>query len=171
MKNNRGFLLAEETLKIIIAVICIGFLAYFLTSVYMKSKTDENLEFARASLEHLIKEADSMKNGEVRNVEIWNPKDWVIVSWPYNGIIPNSCSNLGWESCICISKDVNLGDQLLSALPFTKSVSAKFKEKSDKGVCLDNPHKFVVKIGNNQQPISISPPLQLKIENRVISKK
>ena len=167
MKNNRGFLLAEETLKIIIAVICIGFLAYFLISVYMKSKTDENLEFARASLEHLMKEADSIKNGEMRNVEIWNPKDWVVVSWPHLSeqswgnkylfgmfgdagginVNPLSCSNLGWENCLCICNGKN------------------YEDCDKEGICFQNDFKVD---GNSIKIENL--PLQLKIENGVISK-
>ena len=33
--NRKGFLLAEETLKIILALIAITFLVYFLVSLYM----------------------------------------------------------------------------------------------------------------------------------------
>ncbi|KKK68866.1 hypothetical protein LCGC14_2939740, partial [marine sediment metagenome] len=35
--KKKGFLLAEETLKMILAVIAIGFLAFFLTSLYFNS--------------------------------------------------------------------------------------------------------------------------------------
>src|SRR3989338_4460161 len=80
MKKNekRGFLLAEETLKIIIAVISIGFLIYFLAALYFASRDAEKLEQAGASLEFLIND------------------------------IPNSCLNIGWEKCICICENTLL---------------------------------------------------------------
>ena len=45
LKNKKGFLLAEETLKIILAVIAIGFLAYLLFSIYKSGSDSKNLEF------------------------------------------------------------------------------------------------------------------------------
>jgi hypothetical protein len=107
--NNKGFLLAEETLKIIIAVISITFLIYFLTSLYLSNQNSKNLEFAEASLNYLVDEI----NSNVKEVEIYNPEGWVVVSWPHkattgfflkqtkNGL-PNFCGNLGWKKCICI---------------------------------------------------------------------
>lgn len=45
IKNKKGFLLANETLKIIIAVICIGFLIYFLAMLYLsKSGTQDKMD-------------------------------------------------------------------------------------------------------------------------------
>lgn len=98
-KNKRGFLLAEETLKIIIAVIAISFLIYFLTSLYLKNQESKGLELAKASLENLISSIDL---GEVL---IYNPEGWFIISFPYSNERPNSCLNLGWENCLCICKD------------------------------------------------------------------
>lgn len=111
MKNKKGFLLAEETLKIIIAVVCIGFLIYFLVALYFNSKDSQELELAKASLKHL---SDSI-NSNAQEVEIYNPKGWILASWPHKTLkgfigfrkevsndIPKSCSNLGWTSCICM---------------------------------------------------------------------
>ena len=49
-KNKRGFLLAEETLKIIIAVICIVFLVYILVAVYNSHSADKKIEQAKEVL-------------------------------------------------------------------------------------------------------------------------
>lgn len=112
MKNNKGFLLVSETLKIIIAVICIGFLIYFLVHLYFANQEPKNLEFAKDSLNHLV-EGINAKSSEI---EIYNPQRWIIVSWPHDittggflGLgtkreegMPKSCSNLGWNNCICI---------------------------------------------------------------------
>lgn len=173
MKCKRGFLLAEETLKIIIALISISFLIYFLTALYFTSQNSKGLEQAEASLEFLIKEINDGRD----EVEIYNPKDWVILSWPYGNEnkLPNSCSNLGWGDCVCITKDLNLGTQLLSLLPFTENVIDKFLDRSDKeGVCRENTQKFIVKGDvNEQSPIVIESPMTLIIdyENKKITKK
>jgi len=162
--NKKGFLLAEETLKIVIAVICILFLAGFLISIYLKNKTDNDLELAKASLEYLIEEI----NAKHSPVEIYNPKGWVISSWPYGAQkkLPKSCENLGWKSCICISKDVGLGKQVISLLPFTQSNLDYFIDNSDNnGFCLENSGNLIVNKGPSiQGPIVISSPFTLNID-------
>ena len=74
--NRRGFLLAEETLKIIIAVIAIGFLAYFLVSLYFSAQASKELEQAEESLNFILSEAAAGR----ANVDIYNPKNWWILS-------------------------------------------------------------------------------------------
>ena len=170
MKNKRGFLLGEETLKIVIAVICIVFLVYFLMSLYLTNKTGKNLELAKASLTHLINETDN-KNTQV---EIYNPEGWSICSFPQTikrklitspeEVIPKQCSNLGWDNCLCICK--------------TKLYSDIDKQCDKNGFCLEN--DFSVegeKLSRWQETIgSITippkPPLILTIdyENKKISK-
>lgn len=112
MKTKKGFLLAEETLKIIIAVICIGFLVYFLVSLYNSNKDSKKFEEAETSLDFLIEEI----KGSRKEVQIYNPiqdfNAWEIISWP-NSIkegMPNSCSNIGWENCLCICPRVNVNN-------------------------------------------------------------
>ncbi len=147
-KDKRGFLLAEETLKIILAVIAIGFLAYLLFSIYNTNKDAKDLELAEESLDHLMQEIGA----ERTEVEIYNPKGWEIYSWPNTytkGILwwktteegmPMSCSNLGWESCICICK---------------KDTPDKCDSK---GVCLNNSLVFSVEesIKIEKPPITVS---------------
>ncbi len=171
MKNKRGFLLAEETLKIIIAVICIGFLVYFLVALYFNNKNSQDLDQAKSSLNHV----DEAITANLNQVEIYNPKGWVLLSWPYQNEakLPKSCSNLGWTACLCMVDDINLVKQTWSLLPYTKDIREQFLERSDdKGVCLNNSKGLTVKMGTNQQPISIQPPLQLNIdyENKIITK-
>ncbi len=148
MKNKKAFLLGEETLKIILAVICIGFLAFLLYSIYNAGKKDKDLELAESSLEHLIKEI----NAGAEQIEMYNPEGWWLISWPYDDIIPNSCSNLGWKNCICICNKKNV-------------------ESCEDSVCLEN--NFVI-TGEKGNYIKIEkPPLVLIInhENKAIMKK
>jgi len=159
MKSKRGFLLASETLKIVIAVICIGFLVYFLVSLYLTSKSSKDLEFAKESLSYLV---DEIKGGKIE-IEIYNPKNWVIGIWPHEvdvggvfGIwttreerIPKSCSNIGWENCICICKSDNPD------------------ECDNNGVCLEN--TFEIDIENKSIQIS-KVPFTIEIKDNVIIK-
>ncbi len=157
--DKRGFLLAEETLKIILAVISIGFLAYLLFSIYSVRRESRDLELAKSSLEHLIKEIDV----GATEVDIYNPADswWYVVSWPIIGEKPLYCENIGWEKCLCICKFSTA--QMVSP--------SKLSSLCDnKGVCMES-SAYV----NNNGDFYIwieKAPLTLKINNeREISKK
>ena len=157
-KNRKGFLLAEETLKIILAVISIGFLVYFLGALYFANQNDEKLEQAKASLEHLVSEINSMEEGEVRKVEIYNPssqliplEDWFITNWPHkqDGKFPESCNK---NKCVCICE---------------KDGGLDVGDCNDEGICLEN--DFMVE----DEKIKIeNPPLNLLIDklNKKITK-
>jgi len=171
MKGTRGFLLGEETLKIVIAVICIIFLVYFLTSLYFANRNKKDLELAKASLQYLIEEIDSGRT----EVEIYNPEGWSICSFPQmtkrklitspEEVIPKQCSNLGWSNCLCICK-VGLYSDI-------------DKQCDKNGFCLEN--DFIIegeKLYEWQKTIdsitiSAEPPLILTInyENKTIGKK
>jgi uncharacterized protein YneF (UPF0154 family) len=96
-KNKRGFFLAEETLKIVLAVIVIIFLIYFLASLYFSGKDSEDLKLAEESMNYL-NEQMGLKSTEV---QIYNPKGWIITAWETGGEMPLQCSNLGWKNCVC----------------------------------------------------------------------
>ncbi|MBI2044057.1 hypothetical protein HYT24_01710 [Candidatus Pacearchaeota archaeon] len=162
MKNKRGFLLAEETLKIIIAVISIGFLIYFLAALYYNNKNSKDLELAEASLEHLTESINSNLN----EVEIYNPGGWIILSWPYKNEnkIPNSCLNLGWQSCICIAENVNIFQRAAKLFSATKDQTEELLENSDEGVCLENTKILTVKGEAQKNGIVIEPPMKLNID-------
>lgn len=149
--NRRGFFLAEETLKLVIAVICIGVLVYLLVSVYLNNKDEKNLELAKASLENLVVQI----NAGSSEVEVYNPSGWSLMSWPAEGKIPLSCENAGWNICICICKGSWFGSNLDNC--------------DDVGVCLDNSQGFMIA---NSIEIK-NPPIILKIdkENKKITLK
>ncbi len=149
LKNKKGFLLAEETLKIVIAVIAIGLLIYLLFSLYYNSQKNEKLEQAEASLEIILGET----NSDGAEVEIYNPESfeafgWKIVSFSNSGL-PNSCSNLGWSNCLCICKSQLVGDNI--------------EECDEEGICRES--ELIVNGGE----IKIkNPPVRLEIKNKVI---
>jgi len=148
--DKRGFLLAEETLKIILAVIAIGFLAYLLFSIYSVRKEARDLEFAISSIDFLMTEM----NNEKTEIEIYNPSGWWIASWPYQGIMPNFCSNLDWENCLCIFPK-----------GFGSLRSESYAEDSNNGVCKEVSKRVIVSsIEGKQSPIKIAdPPLILDV--------
>lgn len=164
MKNKNGFLLAEQTLKIIIALISISFLIYFLTALYFTNQSSRNLEFAKATLKHLV---NGINSGD-KEIIIYNPKDWVIASWPhdvkksrifYNDVIkgdtPQFCLDNGWNKCICICKD-NLIFNL------------EGKDCDNNGICLKSEYTLnggIIKIKN--LPLT----LQINYKSKEITEK
>ena len=105
--DKRALLLAEETLKMIIALIAITFLIYFLTALYFNSVNSQKFVHAQASLERI--------SDVIRNVDIINEiVDVTPPGWHLFGFVdeekPNLCSG---KSCLCICDNVflGLGDQ------------------------------------------------------------
>jgi hypothetical protein len=160
MKNKKGFLLAEETLKIILAVIGIGFLVYLLAALYYTNKNAKDLELAEASLNHLVDEINSMNEGETKEVEIYNPKYSFRSSWwtlavfsNTNEFKPDSCLNLGWENCICICGVYSVKEK------------SKVKDCDNNGVCLELEKKFYFLGGDGEYAFELKDlPLILEID-------
>src|SRR3989338_170905 len=98
--NKRGFLLAEETLKMIIAAICILFLIYFLVSLYFGKVKKQELKEAQESLSRIANITKSIERGEISigNVSGINPDGWSLFGFIQNKK-PNSCAG---KPCICI---------------------------------------------------------------------
>lgn len=120
--KKKGFLLAEETLKMILAVIAIGFLAFFLTSLYFNSVDNQNRIKAESSLERL---KDVIMNEEVSKevVSDITPAGWNLFSF-VGEKKPNSCSG---ENCLCICDDV------IDTILFV--TDRQIKECDGKGIC------------------------------------
>ncbi|MFH1325422.1 MAG: hypothetical protein ABIH49_01470 [archaeon] len=96
--NRKGFLLGEETLKIVIAVIALVFLIYFLTSLYFTNLNAEKIKQAKADVERIVENADSLAEGESATQVLPNPEGWYLFGFT-GEIKPNSCFG---ESCICV---------------------------------------------------------------------
>ena len=95
LMDKKGFLLGEETLKIVIAIIAIGFLAYFLASLYFSAQASREMKQAEESLDFIISEALAGR----ASVDIYNPKNWWILNNEATG-----------ELCIC-EDDLNSCDK------------------------------------------------------------
>ena len=102
--NRRGFLLAEETLKIVIALICITLLIYFLVSIYFGRANEIELQQAKQTLtdssESLKKTMDGLGEGQAKAMTLANPIGWHLLSFNQNPR-PNSCAG---ANCLCICK-------------------------------------------------------------------
>jgi len=117
--NKKGFFLAEETLKIILAVICIGFLIFVLGKAYYSYNFDKDFQQAKDTLKYVEKEVNLMKGGEQRELMIYSPSSeekirnkvkvvdyWILVSFGGQEK-PPSCAG---KDCLCMCKNVWVGN-------------------------------------------------------------
>jgi hypothetical protein len=146
MKNKKGFLLGEETVKIVIAVICIAFLVTLLVLVYLSATGTQKTREATLSIENVIQpEIEKLNEGGEANTNgnlIQNPAGWYIFSFVDGDKKPNSCIQ---ENCICICQNIliNVFDR-------------QIKSCDEKGICypVSNLKKFD-KIGINNEGTGI----------------
>ena len=161
-KNKRGFLLAEETLKIILAVIGIGFLVYLLGALYFNNVQENNIKHARdvlkdadENLEDTIRIVErgngSMENGSAEIFTFNNPAGWSMFSFipEIDKNIPNPCAN---KNCVCVCNSRLIKeDNILS--------KGQARECGEEGSCLVVPdlNKFEeIKIHSGVNEIKVS---------------
>ena len=154
--NKRGFLLAEETLKIILAVIAIFFLIYFLFALYFSSVHAAKLKQAEEVLK-IPPETIGMAIDRVRTTGISEPKPvpaptgWYVFGF-VSGIKPNSCAG---KNCLCICENV----WKLNPVKFWKGEDERqVQECGDKGTCLiveDLKNSLEKEIGTNTISLDI----------------
>ena len=102
--NKKGLLLASETLKIIVAVISIGFLIYLLAAIYFNSGDTKDLEQAEGTMDRirLILDRFDESNFSGEAVTEITPRGWKVFAFVETETKPNSCS---LENCLCICED------------------------------------------------------------------
>ena len=99
MKNKKGFMLGEYTLKIIIAVLCLLLLVYLLFSLYNNSKEERDLKLAKATLEDLGGKMEKAKeDGSIENVALLNPQAYSLGYWNQGEKGPEGC----YGNCLCL---------------------------------------------------------------------
>jgi hypothetical protein len=123
LKNKKGFLLADETVKILIALICIGFLIYFLSALYFSKDASRKKIEAEETLGRIGDIITALPSGSSEIQSISAPKGWHLYSF-VSGEKPNTC--LG-DNCLCICRNV---------LDIQNTFHRKIKECDDKGACL-----------------------------------
>ncbi len=128
--NKSGKLLASETLKMVLAVISIGFLVYLLAAIYFASSDAEKRIQAESTIER-IKEIISRLEFQIdvssENITDIVPAKWNVFSYTGAEKKPNSCVD---ENCICICDEVLVEDV------FGFFQDRQIKECAEDGVCL-----------------------------------
>lgn len=95
-KDKRGMLLAEETLKTVLAVMVISVLVYFLFSLYFGGSGNQELERAEGTMSR-IENASQTDNDSVI-IKGVQPSGWYLFSFT-GDVKPNQCAG---EDCVCI---------------------------------------------------------------------
>ena len=156
-ENKKGFLLAEETLKIIVALICVIFLVYLLAALYNSNSSNKKLTQAKEvllgteedsrSIEKII---FSLKEGESEIKDISNPSGWYLYSFVEQEK-PNSCLN---QKCLCICEKALI-----------EKINSKVEKCDSDGACLVVPNlaasEISLKIGSANKVIF----LEIKKQN------
>jgi hypothetical protein len=107
MRNKRGNLLPEETLKIILGVIVVGFLVYLLASIYFANKDAQKLDQAKGIIErvdNIVIELSALGEGNFSDIKQLEVVGWYIWSFVDSEKKPNQCIN---GNCFCICDKVN----------------------------------------------------------------
>ena len=111
-KRKRGFLLAETTVKIIIALIALGFLIFLLTSLYFSKVRAVNQAKAESFLskgkENLMNTIKNLSNGEEKTyISLTSPNEewysgWYLFSFTGDEKKPTKCER---KNCLCICEN------------------------------------------------------------------
>ncbi len=139
--NKQGNILPETVLKILIAVICIGFLVYLFAAIYFNLTNAPKIKEAEASKNLILEEINAVNNNlEINESGLFvpNPSSWFIFSFVDGELKPNSCID---ENCLCICEE---------AVP--DWFDWQVKRCDEKGSCIGVPNlkKFdKIKIENN----------------------
>lgn len=100
MKNKKGTLLTEETLKIFISVIVLGILIYFLASLYFANTNEEKQKQAEEILGKISEFTESSETNLL--IAAVTPIGWSFFSFTEQKK-PNQCAG---ENCLCICDSV-----------------------------------------------------------------
>lgn len=97
-------LLASETLKMVLAIISLGFLIYLLSAIYFANVNDKKLIEANAVIDRIsnITEHSFLPEFTSEKVTDLTPTGWYIFSFTEE-IKPNSCADF---NCLCICDEV-----------------------------------------------------------------
>jgi len=132
--NRKAFLLAEQTLKMIIAVIAIIFLIYLLTSLYFSNVQEDRIAQATSILKST--KGDSLEivtrnlnPGESKEFLVFQPLSWSVFSFTGSGVKPDTCLQ---TNCICICDEV-IGFNLVD---WSDKEIRQAEECAEAGVCL-----------------------------------
>jgi hypothetical protein len=103
--NRKANMLAEQTLKIVIATLSLLLLLYLLFALYSNFTQKQNFARADATLQGLDgKMIDARNNNEKQAHVLLEPNGWILTSYT-SGEKPDECS----DNCICLCEAQGTG--------------------------------------------------------------
>lgn len=107
LKNKRGQseLLTEETLKLLIGLLCVSLLVYGVYYVLTNSSVPAKVKEAESSDNLILGEINRVNaggEGNLSGILVPNPAGWFIFSFIEGDLKPNSCYD---ENCLCICEE------------------------------------------------------------------
>lgn len=105
--NGKKAILLPETLRIIIAVLCIFLLVYLAINLYGIFTRSSELEQAKATLEGIIGKANALEDGESVEYLITGPEKWILLSYS-----SDNSQGLCTKNCACICPNFGLTDNI-----------------------------------------------------------
>ena len=144
IENKRGFLLASQVVKIVIAVICIIFLVYLLASIYFNKVNSQKKAEGAFVLENLDVEIKSVHGGKEPNpagILFAKPKGWYLLSFTdaireNKDKKPKECVGV---KCLCICSRVSKYGYGLNLL-WTTRRERQVAECDKNGACIMTPN-------------------------------
>ncbi|MFW5846804.1 MAG: hypothetical protein ACOCUU_01470 [Nanoarchaeota archaeon] len=76
LNKKRGTFAVGFTIKVILAIVCIGFLMYLGVKLYGTFERKTDLQQAEVQLEKIVRVIERLEEGETANILIEGPRDW-----------------------------------------------------------------------------------------------
>lgn len=145
--RKKGMLLASETLKMVLAIISLGFLIYLLTAIYFSNINDKKLIEAESLLERISNITENSLLDEFTSEKITEltPAGWSLFSFTEEDK-PNSCVDF---NCLCICDPV-------WGIPLVGNTQAEECDNDGACIIIDNLMEFSeIEIGDADNPTNI----------------
>jgi len=105
--HKKAMLLAEYSLKMIIAILVLLLLLYLFFAWYSSLIEKQNFQRAEATLESLKEKMSDAKNGiDTEPLPLLEPNSWKLISYT-SAVRPESC----FKNCICLCEDIKWTDK------------------------------------------------------------
>lgn len=150
MKNKKAIVL-PETLKLIIAILCIVLLIYLAVSIYGLFNNKTALEQAKGSMAQMSLKLDKIEKYSENSTEflLESPAKWYLISFPYKDGVetPSQCKRY----CICICMEGDKENALNScANGICKDVSRRIETFNDAPIYITGPMNLIIKNTGNK---------------------
>jgi type II secretory pathway pseudopilin PulG len=147
MRNKKGFLLGEYTLKVIVAILCLAFLLYLLFALYMIFTEKKEIEKAQSTLDYItnIQMSVAREQGKAE-FPVMVPKNWFILSYENTKIGELQC-----DYCLCVCDE-----------------EGWFKNQeetcAENGICKNLNERIVIPVADGERKIDIGEGKDLVLE-------